>query len=99
MRAFLLGSRHIESRLEYKSAMLRGYMALLALFVGVSYILIDLVKGIRQNHPYYIGVALFAVITIILNRKRKFKASTILFLVTMNMIIFLFSSRDLYRTG
>jgi PAS domain S-box-containing protein len=99
MRGFLIGKQHIESRLEYKSAMLRGYMALLAVLVGFSYGTIDLVKAIWQNYPYYIAVIIFGAITIILNRKGKFQASTILFLITMNSIIFLFSSRDLYRTG
>lgn len=99
MRDFLIGKRQIESRLEFKSAMLRGYMALLAVLVGFSYATIDLVKGITHNHPYYIAVIIFAAVTIILNRKGKFQASTILFLITMNAIIFLFSSRDLYRTG
>jgi PAS domain S-box-containing protein len=99
MRGFLIGNQHIESRLEYKSAMLRGYMALLALLVGFSYVTVDLVKGIWQNHPYYVAVIIFAVITILLNRNAKFQASTILFLITMNSIIFLFASRDLYRTG
>lgn len=99
MRSFLIGKQHIESRLEYKSAMLRGYMALLAVVVGVSYVTIDLIKGINQNHIYYIAVIVFANITIILNRSGKFQASTVLFLITMNSIIFLFSSRDYYRTG
>lgn len=99
MRPFLIGNKYIESRLEYKNALLRGYMALLALVVGFSYVFIDLAKSLTQNLPYYIAVITFAIVTLILNRKGKFQASTVVFLLTMNAIIFLFSSRDLYRTG
>ena len=99
IRDFLVGRDHIQSRLEYKSAMLRGSMAILSFLVGVAYIIIDYSKGIHTNYPFYVGVIALAIITITLNRKKYFQLATLLFLLTINLIIFLFSSRDLYRTG
>jgi PAS domain S-box-containing protein len=99
VRDILVGRSRIESRLEYKSAMLRGYMALLAFFVGAAYIFIDLISQIYINFPYYVAVIVLAVITIALNRSHYFRSATVLFLLTINLIIFLFASSDLYRTG
>src|SRR5690348_10120383 len=99
LRNFLVGKDHIQSRLEYKSAMLRAYMAVLSFCVGVAYIIIDYSKDIHENYAFYVGVILLAIVTIALNRNRYFQAATVLFLLTINLIIFLFSSSDLYRTG
>ena len=99
LRSFLVGKNHIQSRLEYKSAMLRGYMAILSFSVGVAYIIIDYTKGVYGNTPFYVGVIVLAGITVSLNRRHHFQMATVLFLLTINLIIFLFSSADLYRTG
>jgi PAS domain S-box-containing protein len=99
VRNFLVGNQRIESRTAYKNALLRGGMALLALFVGFAYIVIDYASAITYNNVFYVAVIIFASMTIWLNRLHRFHLANLLFLLTLNFIIFLFSSRDLYRTG
>ncbi len=99
IRNLLVGKGRIESRLNYKSAMLRGYMAAIAMAVGLVYMLIDYFNDLSLNFPYYIFVILLSFATIVLNRRHQFHAANLLFLVNLNVLIFLFASRDSYRTG
>lgn len=99
IRDFLVGKRHIESRQEFKNAMLRGFMALIALVVGVLYLIIDYLNGVQGNELYYATIVLLALVTIGLNHARRYQLATSIFLVTINFIIFLFASSDVYRTG
>lgn len=99
IRNLLVGESHIESRLKYKNALLRGYMAIIAMAVGFAYMLIDYFNDLSMNIPYYIIVILLSVVTILLNRRNQFHAANLLFLITLNLLIFLFASRDHYRTG
>ncbi len=98
-RNFLVGKRRIESNIDFKNAMLRGNMALIALIVGVSYIFIDISNGIYYSLPYYIAVIILSFITIALNRRNRFHLANLLFLITINALIFLFAASDIYRTG
>lgn len=99
LRNFLVGNDRIESRLVYKSALLRGYMAFLAICVGVAYIAIDYFTHTHYNYAYYVAVIVMGLVSIVLNRSKRYLLSSVLFLLTTNLIIFLFSASDLYRTG
>jgi PAS domain S-box-containing protein len=99
IRNFLVGSDRIESRIAYKSALLRGYMAFLAICVGVTYVVIDYFTHVHYNYGYYIAVIVMGLISIQLNRAGRYVLSSVIFLLTTNLIIFLFSASDLYRTG
>ena len=99
IRNFLVGSDRIESRILYKRALLRGYMAFLAMGVGVAYIAIDYFTHVHHNYVYYIAVIIMGLVSILLNRSGRYLFSSVLFLLTTNLIIFLFSSGDMYRTG
>jgi PAS domain S-box-containing protein len=99
VRNLLVGPEIIESRIEYKSALLRGYMALIAISVGIAYIFINVRNGLQVNYGYYIGVIVMSVATILLNRNRMFQVANLLFLLTINGLIFLFATSDFYRTG
>jgi PAS domain S-box-containing protein len=99
IRNFLVGSDRIESRITYKSALLRGYMAFLAICVGLTYIVIDYFTHVHYNYGYYIAVIIMGLVSITLNRAGKYVLSSVIFLLTTNFIIFLFSASDLYRTG
>jgi len=99
VRNVLVGKAIVDSRLEFKSAMLRGYMAWIALTVGVVYTLVDVANGVSSSFIYYFCDILLSLITLALNRRHKFQAANLVFLVTFNLLIFLFASSDLYRTG
>lgn len=99
LKKVLLGNVHIQSRLEYKSAWLRGYMALICISVAIAYTVIDKINGVRTNFPFYWIVVLMGGLVIWLNRTRRYQLSSVIFLVTINFIIFLFASSDPYRTG
>lgn len=74
-------------------------MALIALVVGIAYLAIDYVNGVKGNEWYYVTIVLLAFVTIGLNRAGRYQVATSIFLVTINFIVFLFASSDLYRTG
>jgi PAS domain S-box-containing protein len=99
VRNLLVGPGIIESRIEYKSALLRGYMALIAIAVGIAYAFINIRNGLLISYGYYVGVIIMSIATIILNRKRAFQVANLLFLLTINALIFLFATSDFYRTG
>ena len=100
IRNILIGkANYLESRVAYKSAMLRGYMAIIALLVGVSYTIIDHLNDIHINIPYYIAVIVLASVTIALNRRKRYTLASVVFLLSINLIIFLFATSDTYRSG
>ncbi|MCS6974025.1 MAG: HAMP domain-containing histidine kinase [Cyclobacteriaceae bacterium] len=95
----LLGPDRIESHLEYKTAVLRAGLALLATAVGLLYIIIDRIVGIYGNEVFYLGAIASGMITLILNRYRYYRAANIIFLSAINLTIFLFADNDPYYTG
>ncbi len=95
----LLGPRPIISHLEYKTAVLRAGLSLLAISVGLFYILIDQVTGIHGNEPFYLGAVAGGLATILLNRSRKFCMASVVFMITINTTIFLFADNDPHFTG
>jgi signal transduction histidine kinase len=99
-RDLILGRNvYIPSRVDYKISMLRSHLALIALVVGVSYIFIDANHGIYGSEPYYIGVAISALITLVLNRFQQYKLASILALTMINLLVFYFSSIDPIGSG
>jgi PAS domain S-box-containing protein len=99
VRDLLIGEKRIASRLEYKSAMLRGYMAIIAALLGITYTIIDYHNGLLAGLPYYAIVIIASWITILLTRHHYFPLANILFLSTTTAIVFLFASSDIHRTG
>jgi signal transduction histidine kinase len=99
-RDLILGRNvYIPSRVDYKIAMLRSHLALLAMFVGISYIFIDRQHGIYDTEPYYIGVAIGSFIILILNRLQRYQIASIFSLTLINLLVFYFASIDPAETG
>jgi signal transduction histidine kinase len=96
---FLLRHDRQLTRSIYKKAILRGQLTLLALSVGVIYIIIDYVNDIYFNLPYYCFLIAFSSITLFLNRKGHFKMANYVFLILLNGLIYVFASNDTYRSG
>lgn len=99
-RDIIIGKNtYIESWVDYKNAILRGHLIVVSLLVGIAYIFVDRYNNVLGNDPYYIAVIVTAVVTFILNRKKKYLLSNILFLSLLNAIVFLFASNDSYKSG
>ncbi|MFN3840734.1 MAG: histidine kinase dimerization/phospho-acceptor domain-containing protein, partial [Cyclobacteriaceae bacterium] len=96
---WLVGKPPIASHLEYKTAMLRATLAIISIAVGFIYILADAFYGIIGNSPYYIFVILAGIITLLLNRKRYFTMASVVFMIAINGVVFLFADSDPYYTG
>src|SRR5688572_19785072 len=99
-RDIVLGSNvFIPSRVDYRNAILRSQLAIITFIVAIGYVFIDVYHGVKGNEPYYIGVAMLAVITVVLNRFQKYRLATVLFLLSINFFIFYFSAIDPFGSG
>lgn len=99
-RDIVLGSHvFIPSRVDYKNAILRSQLAIITFLVAICYVFIDVYYGITGNEPYYLGVAMLALITVILNRFRQYRLATVIFLLSINFFIFYFSVNDPFGSG
>lgn len=99
-RDIVLGSHvFIPSRVDYKNAILRSQLALITFLVAICYVFIDIYYGITGNELYYIGVAMLALITVLLNRFRQYRLATVIFLLSINFFIFYFSVNDPFGSG
>lgn len=95
-----MGSRvFIPSRVDYRNAILRSQLAIITFVVAIGYVFIDIYHGVKGNGPYYVGVAILAMITFALNRFQQYKLATILFLFSINFFIFYFSAVDPFGSG
>ncbi len=99
-RDIVLGSNiFIPSRVDYRNAILRSQLAIITFLVAVCYLFIDINYGILGNEPFYGGVAMLAVITMILNRFQHYRLATVIFLLSINFFIFYFSVIDPFGSG
>ncbi len=93
-RNFLVGKATITSRKEFKYAMLRGQFACIICGVALFYTLLDSLNGVAVFIPWYALLAFFSLVTLFLNRKKYYTAATILQLLLINCLVFLFADVD-----
>jgi signal transduction histidine kinase len=99
-RNIVLGSNvFIPSRVDYRNAILRSQLAIITFIVAIGYLFVDIYHGVTGSEPYYIGVSMLALITVVLNRFQKYRLATILFLLSINFFIFYFSVIDPFGSG
>jgi signal transduction histidine kinase len=89
----------IPSRVDYKNAILRSQLAVITIIVAIGYVFIDVYHNVKGNEPYYMAVALLALVTVLLNRMQQYRVATILFLLLINSSIFYFSAIDPFGSG
>lgn len=94
LRDFLLGKETIESRTEYKYSLLRAQLGILLGAICFIYIIIDILSGVSVYIPWYLGGIIASGMVIYLNRKRKYLLSSVILLVTANMLVFLIASLE-----
>ncbi len=99
-RDLIIGKEtYITSWVDYKNAILSGHLIVVSILVGIVYLFNDRFYGIYGNEPYYFGVIIIGILAFVLNRKRKYRLANIVFMSLINIIVFLFASNDMYRTG
>lgn len=99
LRKLLLGKEKIESCNEYKYALLRAQLGILLGAICSIYIIIDIVSGIYAYLPWYITGIAMSIFVIILNRKRNYISSSIILLITANMLVFLIANVESSKGG
>lgn len=95
----LTGKDYDPAQRDFKYAMLRGQFALIAFLVGGFYIALDFINGVVLFIPWYMLLMVLSVGVIILNRLKYFAVSTILLLLIINGIVYLFADVDIPQGG
>ncbi|MEQ1584379.1 MAG: PAS domain-containing sensor histidine kinase [Cyclobacteriaceae bacterium] len=93
-RNFLVGKEIITSRKEFKYALLRGQFACIICSVAFFYTILDSINHVKVFIPWYGLLAGLAFTSLLLNRKKYYTAATILQLILINSLIFLFADVD-----
>jgi PAS domain S-box-containing protein len=99
IRPLLLENHRIESRNEYKYALLRGQLGLLLGAICFIYIFIDLFSGVIVYLPWYLTGIGMSMLVIFQNRKGKYLLASILLLITANMLVYLIASLENSQGG
>lgn len=79
--------------------MLRAQLGMLLGAICFIYIFIDLVSGVFIYFPWYLGSITASGLVIHFNRKRKYLLSTIILLITANMLVFLIATLEASQGG
>ncbi len=96
---FFIDNKSQLRPIEFKKAILRIELGLLAIVVGIVYTIIDIANGIYINLHYYITLMLVTVVVLWLNKAHRFRAASIIFVLLINSLIYLLASGDTYRSG
>lgn len=94
LRTLLIGKEKIESHSEYKYALLRAQLGLLLGAICFIYIIIDVVNGVLVYIPWYIAGIAMSILVIIENRKGNYLFSSIILLITANILVFLIANLE-----
>lgn len=94
LRDLLVGEAFIPSRRQYKYALLRSQFALIIFLIDIIYIGLDYINGIDVFIPWYMLMAVISLVIIYLNRAKHYNTATILLLVIINSLVFLFADTD-----
>ncbi len=93
-RDFLVGKSIIPSRSDFKYAMLRSQFAGIIVTVAAFYIILDSYNSVTIFVPFYALMIAGGLISFVLNRQRRYTASTLAQLILINGLIFIFADVD-----
>ncbi len=94
IRDLLLGKEIIESRAEFKYALLRAQLGLLLGGICFVYIFIDIFNRILVYIPWYFAGIVIAIFVIQQNRKGNYLIASVILLIAANMLVFLTASLE-----
>ncbi len=93
-RDFLVGKEEITSRTEFKYAMLRGQFACIICSIAIFYTGLDSYNGVYVFLPWYGVLGGIALLTLVLNRKKYYIVASVLQLILINALVYLFADVD-----
>jgi signal transduction histidine kinase len=99
VKNILIGAAYISSLRDFKYAMLRGQFTLIVMLVSVFYISLDFFNGVSQFIPWYLLLFGLATGILVLNRLRYYGVATIVLLIVINGIVYLFADADIPQGG
>lgn len=99
MRSLLLGKHRIESRNEYKYALLRAQLGFLVGSICLIYIFIDSLNTVFTYIPLYIIGMAMSILVILTNRYGKYLLSSIVLLLTAHLLVFVIASLESAQGG
>jgi signal transduction histidine kinase len=90
----LMGEEYDPTQRKFKYALVRGQFAILVMVVPVFYTILDVTHGVYQFVPWYSFMMGMGLVIAILNRARYYAVATILLLIVINTLIYLFADVD-----
>jgi len=100
LRNIIVGNdEFILSHTNYKRILLTGQLSLVSCIVCVGYLILDIALGLVNPWPYQLACALLSLVSLWLNRKRKFSAAKILLGLSVNLTVFIFASSEPMEAG
>jgi len=99
IRNLLIGKEIIESRNEYKYAMLRAQLAILLAAICIAYVFIDMLSGVVIYLPWYAGGIILSFFVVLTNKRKQYMMASILLLITANMLVLFFASIEATEGG
>lgn len=100
IRDLIIGKdRFIETYGEYRQVMLSGQYALIGIALCLVYVTMDLLDNVYSTSPVFIVSVLLLAWSIRLHRKGRHCRANYFFLVTINVMVYLFASSESPRTG
>lgn len=100
VRNFIIGrDRFIPSTVEFKNAMLRGLTSMLTVLVGIIWTIFDLSYRVQSNFVWYGLLVFLALAAFVLNRLQRYIMSSLVLIVMMNGVTYVFASSEGFSTG
>lgn len=95
LRDIIIGrDQFITSTAQYRNAMLRGLMAMIGLLIGFFYIFIDASNNVGTAYVWYGLLILISLLTLWLNRIRKYMWASALLILMSNGVIYVFAASE-----
>lgn len=95
IRDIIIGRDHfITSTAQYRNAMLRGLIAMIGMLIGFLYIFIDASNKVGTGYTWYVLLILISLLTLWLNRNRKYMWASALLILISNGVIYVFAASE-----
>jgi signal transduction histidine kinase len=89
----------IVDHAERAGARLRFLLSVIAMSVGMIYVVVDRLNGVSGSTHFYAGVVALGALSMFLNRKRRYFYSSVVLMAGINIIVFIFADSDHQNQG
>jgi signal transduction histidine kinase len=96
---FIPDDQFIESRAEYKRAMLTGYLSVVCFVISIFYAVLDFSNGIYHAWPAFAFLFITPLVSLALLRRQKFTLAKIVLMGNATLAIFYVALVDPFDTG